>query len=299
MSISTSRAANLVPLAAILITVFMWAAAYPAIAIALKGFGPLGLAAIRYLVAALVLAALAVVVPPGLPQRRDVPRIAGAGLLGIIAYNILLNLGQTGVGAGTAGLLVNVNPIIAALLGSLFLGDRLRMIGWVGIAISFAGAALIAISRSGSGLTLNWSAGLVLLAAFCLAAMFVVQKPLLAHYRPLPLTMWIIWLGTLPLLVFLPEGFESVAHAPAAAIGAALFLGFGPAALAYVAWSYALAHYPVSRASSFLYLAAPLILLMAYLTLGEIPNLSTVAGGALTLAGVIIVGRFGKVQAAK
>lgn len=288
-----NRLARLGPLAGIITTVFMWAAAYPAIGLALTGFTPFGLAAVRYLIAALALAALALVAPPGLPPRQDLWRIVGAGALGISAYNLLLNLGQTTVSAGTAGLLVNINPIIAALLGYVFLADRLSGIG---IAVSFAGATTIAVSRSQGALTFSWGAGLVLLAAFCLAAMFVVQKPLLARYRPLQVAMWIIWSGTLLLLPFLPLGLVSLPKASAPAVGAAIFLGLGPAALAYVAWSYALAHYPVSRASSFLYLVAPLVLLLAYFSLGEVPTFITLVGGVLTLAGVFIVNSFGKAR---
>lgn len=289
-----SRPVHLAPLAGIIVTVFMWAAAYPAIGLALAGFTPFGLAAIRYLVAASALAALALAAPPGLPLRQDLWRIFSAGALGITAYNLLINFSQTMVSAGTAGLLVNINPVIAALLGYFFLGDRLRLIGWIGIAISFAGAATIAVSRFEGALTFNWGAGLVLLAAFCLAAMFIVQKPLLARYRPLSLAMWIVWSGSLLLLPFLPSGLASIPDASASAVGAAIFLGIGPGALGYVAWSYALAHYPVSRASSYLYLVAPLVLLLAYLSLGEIPTLVTIAGGLLTLAGVFIVNSFGK-----
>ncbi len=282
------------PIVAVAVTIFMWAASYPAIALALTGFTPVGLAAVRYLVAAIALVAVALVARPGLPERRDMVRVVGAGALGITFYNLLLNAGQTSVSAGTAGLLVNINPIIAALLGSLFLGDRLRAIGWLGIIISFAGAATIALSRSSGGLTVNGGAGLVLLAAFCLAGMFVVQKPLLSRYRPLSVAMWIIWSGSLLLLPFLPSGIASLATAPPSATAAAIFLGIGPAALAYAAWSYALAHFPVSRASSFLYLVAPLVLLLAYLLLGEIPSPVMVLGGALTLTGVFIVNYFGK-----
>jgi drug/metabolite transporter (DMT)-like permease len=282
------------PIAAALIIVLMWAAAFPAIAIALRGFSPAPLAAVRFLAASLALLVIARLFRIGLPDREDLPRLAAVGLVGITAYNLLLNLGQTTVSAGVTVLLININPIFAAILARFLLGERLKAMGWAGVLVAFAGAALIALSRSGWSLEIEPGALYIVAAAICFALQWVLQKPLLARYRPLAVAIWVIWCGTALLLPFLPIGLRQLSAAPLDAVAATVFLALGPAALAYVVWAYTLAHFPVGRATSFLYLVPPVSLLIAWLLLGEIPGLWTLVGGALTLSGVIIVNTLGR-----
>lgn len=284
-------------LLAVLGTVVLWASAYPAIAIALTGFSPAPLAAVRFLFAALALLGIAAFSGFRVPAREDVPRIVLIGGIGIAVYNLLLNTGQTTVNAGTAGLLININPVLAALLARVFLKERLRPLGWLGIGIAFTGAALIATNRNGGGFSLSWGSLYILAAALCFAVQWVLQKPLLSRYPPLAVATWVIWSGTVLLLPFLPASVSALRQAPSQAVLAALYLGLAPAALAYAIWAYALANYSVTRATSFLYLVAPVTLLLAYLTLGEIPGPLTFVGGALALTGVVIVNRFGRASA--
>jgi hypothetical protein len=65
-------------------------------------------------------------------------------------------------------------------------------------------------------------------------------------------------------------------------------------AIGYVSWAYALAHIPASRAASFLYLVPLLALGIAWVWLGELPPLLALPGGALVLAGVMVVNARGR-----
>ena len=282
------------PVGAALLTVVLWAASFPAIAVALRGFDPAPLAALRFVGASAALLVIARMADIGLPRPSDLPRIAATGVVGIAAYNLLLNLGQTTVSAGTTVLLINTNPILTAILARFLLGERLRPAGWLGILMAFAGAALIALSRSGWSFEVEWGTVYLLAAALCFALQWVLQKPLLARHRPLAVATWVIWAGTFLLLPFAPAGLRQLAAASADAIAATVFLALGPAALAYAAWGYAVAHFALGRAASFLYLVPPVSLLIAYALLGEVPGLWTLAGGVLTLSGVIVVNTLGR-----
>ena len=59
-----------------------------------------------------------------LPPRADVPRLVLCGALWLGAYNVLLNAAEQRVDAGTAAMLVNVGPILIALLAGLLLHER-------------------------------------------------------------------------------------------------------------------------------------------------------------------------------
>jgi drug/metabolite transporter (DMT)-like permease len=288
-----ARAARWQTPLALATTIVLWASAFVGIRAALPAYSPLHLAALRFLVAALAIGIIALAMRVRLPARADLGRIALCGLLGIAGYNIALNMGELEVSAGVASLLVNTGPVWTALLAQLLLGERLRPAGWLGIGIAFSGAAIIALG-GGAQLGLSRGALLVLLAAVLLSLYSVVQKPLLKRYRPVEVTTYSILAGALMLLPFAGGLPEVVAAAPLAPTLAAIFLGVGPAALAYVAWSVVLSHMPAGRAAAFLYLVPPVVIAMAWLWLGELPSLAALGGGALALAGVSVVARWGK-----
>jgi len=271
-------------------TIILWASAFVGIRAALPAYGPLHLAVLRFLVATVVLGAGAYMLGVRLPERRDLPRIVLSGLLGVTGYNLALNTGELEVGAGVASLLVNTGPIWTALLAQLLLGERLPAAGWIGIGLGFAGAGTIALG-SGSAFGLSRGALLVLLAAVQLSLYSVVQKPLLARYRPVEATTYAILTGGLGLLPFAWGLPATILSAPLAATAAVIFLGVGPAALAYVAWAAVLARLPAGRAASFLYLVPPTALLVAWLWLGELPGPAALGGGAIALGGVALVAR--------
>ncbi len=273
------------PYFAVALTVILWSSAFPAIRAALAGFGPAELAAGRYLVASAAFAVYGLVTRMTLPPRRDWPRILLVGALGIAAYNLLLNAGEVTVAAGTAAFIINTVPIFTALLSTVFLGERLRPWGWAGIAVSFGGVAVIALGQRG-GLQLDRGTLLLLAAALAQAGQFVLQKPLSARYPALPLTACVVWSGTMFLLPFTPT---DPGTAPAGALVALLYLGLFPAAVAYAAWSHALAHIQVGRATAFLYLTPPLAIAIAMAWPGEMPDASALIGGAIAIAGVVLM----------
>src|SRR5262249_22794739 len=186
-----ARMLDLRTILALACTIILWAAAFVGIRAGLAGYSPAHLALLRFLVASLGLGIFAAATGMRLPGRRDLPGIALAGLIGITLYNLALNTGERSVSAGAASLLVNTAPIWTAALSTAFLGERLRLWGWFGMALSFVGAATIALGERG-GLGLNWGAGMVLLAALAQSVYFVLQKPHLATYRPVEFATYAI-----------------------------------------------------------------------------------------------------------
>src|SRR4051794_20086408 len=126
-------------LAAAGVTVVCWASAFVSIRSAGSAYSPGALALGRLLTGAAVLGVFALVRRVGWPVRAAWPGIGVSGVLWFAAYMVLLNAGERNVDAGTAALVVNVGPVLIALLGGWLLGEGLPRRLLAGIVVSFAG----------------------------------------------------------------------------------------------------------------------------------------------------------------
>ena len=277
-------------LAALGLTILLWASAFAGIRAGLEFYGPGQVALLRFLVASAALALYAVVWRMRMPERRDLPAVALSGLLAFAVYHVALNYGEVTVSAGSASLLVATAPIFTTLFAAMFLEENIGRAGLLGMGVSFSGAALISASEGG-GLSLDPGAALVLLAAVSTAAAFVASKPYLAKYTALEFTTYAIWAGTLFTLVYLPSLPAQVSAAPLETTLVMVYLGLFPTAVAYVAYAHVLSRLPASRTASFLYLVPAAAFLIAWAWLGETPSVLSAIGGVLTLGGVLLVNR--------
>jgi drug/metabolite transporter (DMT)-like permease/GNAT superfamily N-acetyltransferase len=278
-------------IAAAIATLVVWSSAFSGISIVVGpggGYGPGAAALLRFLVASATMGVLAVATRMRLPRRADLPRIAIAAIFGITLYHLGFTFGETRVSAGAAGLIIATGPIWTALLAVTFLNERFNGWGWAGVALAFCGAAAIAFGEGG-GIRFEPMALLIMLASFSTAIYFVLGKKPLRTYSPLEFTSYVIWIGVLPMLFFLPDLVRQLPAAPPSSTLIIVFLGVFPGALAYGLWSYALARMPASTTASFLYAQPVLVMFVAWLWQHAVPGPVTLMGGALALAGVILV----------
>jgi drug/metabolite transporter (DMT)-like permease len=273
---------------AIGVTVLCWASAFVSIRHAGEHLDPGPLTLGRAAVAAIVLLAVWAVRREGLPGRRAWPGIVTSGILWFGVYMIALNWGEQLVDAGTAALIVNIGPILIALLGGWLLKEGFPPRLFLGIAVSFAGVAVVSLSMSRDGAASVAGVLLCLVSAVTYAVSVVVQKPTLRHCSSLQFTAFGNAIAAVLCLPFAPLLFSQLESAPTSATLHVLYLGLFPTALAFLTWGYALRYTTAGKMGATTYVVPAIVVGMSWLFLGEIPTLLTLAGGALALVGVAV-----------
>lgn len=269
-------------------TVFLWASAFVAIRSAGEHYSPGALALGRLFAGSVVLVALLLLRREGWPPRGAWPGIVASGVLWFGVYMVALNWGEQEVDAGTAAMVVNVGPVLIALLSGWLLREGFKPRVLAGIGVSFAGAVVVGASMTGEGRASVLGVVLCVVAAVGYAIGVVSQKPALRHGSALQVTTFGCLVGTVVCLPFTGQLLSEVNTAPPAATLNVLYLGVFPTALAFMTWAYALARTSAAQMGATTYVVPVVVIAMSWLVLGEVPGWLTFAGGALCLAGVAV-----------
>jgi drug/metabolite transporter (DMT)-like permease len=267
----------------------IWGSSFFLIAVALRGFDPLPLAAGRVGFAALALGLALVAAGVRLPSdRRSWGWCGGLGVVGLALPFTLLAVGQQHVPSGVAAICVASVPLLVLALSRLVFGDPVGPRRWAGFAIGLAGIGWLAGPEAVAGLAggglLGLAACLGASACYACGAMIVRAMPAIA---PLPATAAAHIVAA---AVLLPFGLGDLpATWPAAAPVAALVaLGVVQTGLAQV-----LRYVAIKRAGPvFVSLVGYLIPIWAGVLgvalLGEAVSLQNVAAYGLILSGILI-----------
>lgn len=294
--VPASRVAVL-PAAAVLVTVVLWASAFVAIRDVGHQLSPGALTLGRLLVGSVVLGLLMLTRRRPLPLRRQWPRLLLCGLLWFGVYNVALNAAERRIDAGTASMLVNVGPVLVAVLAGVLLGEGFPRRLLIGTAVSLVGVVVIGFATSHAAGADAIGVLLCLLAAAAYSIAMVAQKPLLSEVPALQVTWLCCTIGAVVCLPFAPTLVRELDGADASAWGWVLYLGALPTALAFTTWAYALARTSAGRLGATTYLVPPVAIGLSWAFLGETPALLAVLGGLLCIAGVYVTRRAPRVVA--
>jgi len=282
-----------------LLVTLLWGSSFVLTKIALTELGPLSIAFYRWLIAG---AAFALVLPAqkALPVawaalRQDLGHFALLGAVGISAFYALQNLALRLTTAVNVGLLINFTTIFIAVLGVLWLRERLQPSAFAGIIVSFAGAVLVSMPDGGLRLEDGYLLGdaLTLLAGLSAAIYTIHGKQLVARYSPTVVTALAIGFGAAFLLPL--AAWEGMAIPRTWQVYATLLtLGLGSGALANLWWWHILKRVDAARAGTFLLVVPVVSTLLAVFALKEtMPGLAPL-GALLVLVGVYLTQRDGR-----
>ncbi len=273
--------------------ILCWAYSPIGVHLGLHSYSPGQLALLRFLIASLFMAGVALVLGIGRPRWRDVPWLLVLGFFGVFLHHTALNYGQQWVTAAASSVLAQSAPLFSVLIAFLVLKERVSVWRWVCVSLGLVGVGVVICGDRGIG-EIDPRGVLILLAALSWSVYFALQKHYAHRYSPLTMACYMVWAGTLMLCVNLPGLPAAVLRAPLTENLAVLVLGIFPSALAYLAWGYVLKHVEVSRASVAMYLIPPVAMLMAATLLGEQVTPWVVLGALIVLASVAAISLEGR-----
>ncbi|MET1016643.1 MAG: DMT family transporter [Leifsonia flava] len=276
-------------LVAIAVTVLAWASAFVVIRAVGAHFSPGALTLGRLLVGSIVLGIVLLARRGWVrPSARDWLLLIGCGISWFAVYNIALNAAELELDAGTTAMLVNVGPILIAVLAGTVLREGIPpwLVG--GAVVSLVGVVLISIGSQGVAVGSGWGIALCLLAAVSYAIGVILQKVVLRRLPALQVTWIACTVGAVVCLPFLAQLVGETVAAPATSVWGVVYLGAVPTALAFTTWAYALSRMPAGRLGVTTYLVPPLTIVIAWAFLAEVPAPLQVVGGVVCLVGVAL-----------
>ena len=224
---------------------------------------------------------------------RDLWTFLYMGFFGVMMNQVCFTVGLRYTSVSHAAVIVGMGPIYTLILATLF---KLEMATWrkaMGMAIAFAGIAVLASESGisahspsvlGDAITMTGSVGF---------AMYVVLgKRLAGHYDPLTMTVFSHVAGALivlPVAVYRAHKLGSAEHWRAIAWtgwAAVFYMAIFSSAVAYVFYFWLLRYLEASQLSAFTYLLPVVATILGILWLGEKGSWNQILGGVLALGGV-------------
>lgn len=258
------------------------------------GIPPLAIAALRVSIAATILAAVAVARKTQRVPGRDIARLAGLALLGVVFNQILFLEGLERTTAVNASILIVLIPVftllIAVLLGrETFDGRRLFAVG-----LALAGTlALLRAERFDLANDLILGNVLVVLNCLSYSWYLVLARPVLQRHSSSTVVAWTFLLAAVPMAPLgVPDILAAAPRFTPPVIGALLWIILVSTVFAYGLNNYALRRLHASTVGGFVFLQ-PLFGIGVALALlpGESLEPRAVVAGLAILAGVVLLSR--------
>ncbi|AWD23367.1 EamA family transporter [Fuscovulum blasticum] len=270
----------------------LWSAGFAVAKLAVAHAAPLTVLALRYVLVLVLLLPVALVMRPRFPGARGMADVAVVGFLIQVMYFGLCYLAfKSGVSAGGVAIVVCLQPILVALIAPRLVGERVSALGWLGLGLGLAGAALAILGRSAVQAENLFGLICTVLALIGITAGTLYEKRFGAAHHPVAanLIQYAVGAAFCVPAALLTEN-TAIDWTPGF-VWSMAYLVLGNSLLAMSLLLAMIRAGAVSRVSSLFYLVPALSALFAWPLLGETVPPLTWAGMALAAVGVALVSR--------
>jgi len=272
----------------VVITAVLWASSFTVIKSAYDEFSPLAFAAVRFVAATGgMLLLLPLLRRPLRVARRDLARAAVVGIFHVGLYQLFFSTGLRHTTATNSILIINISPVITALLVRLTGAEPITWRQGAGIGLAMLGT--LTLVQAGGALSGGHLKGdlLTVLAAASYAVTPVMVLPLLRRYATITVMAVGMLFGTMVLVVAaLPELLRQSWSVSTGAWAQLAYAAFGAGTLGYLLWYEGIGRIGPTRVAAYSYLIPVVGVTMAVVVLGEAFTAVHALGAVVTLAGV-------------
>ena len=290
---TAERRKKILPWVSLAIIYVVWGSTYMAIRIVVRELPPLAAAAFRFLVAGVVMAAIAAIADRrhGWPSRRQWADYALVGVLLLAVGNGLVMWSEKRIPSSIAALIVASVPVWLTLFdGFRATGQRWTVRVWTGTLIGLVGVVLVA--RPAGGIDPgHWSSILALQAAtlaWTAGTLYAQSVPRrLPLFTAAAIEMLAGALALVALSTLLGEDVSRFAGASRDAwMGLAYLTVFG-SLVGFTAFAYCINEMPASTVGTYAYVNPVVAVFLGAAFLDERVTSGLLAGGALILVAVL------------
>ena len=296
------KEANILDYTLVLICVAIWAGSFAAMKVAVQEAHPAVVVWFRMIICVPILFIGAKLRETfRLPQKNEIAPLCLMGFQGLFLVLVLQSYAMKTASAATANWIIICSPAFVAILGMIFLKEKMSLFAVAGLFLAAVGVTVVlllgtvknSIGPNGGAVTigdgqilfsaLNWSAFLVMSRKFIsekLDSAFVIFWEMFFAMAASTIHIIILRFDISCAVAFSPQTWISL-----------FFLGAGSSAVSYFFWFHGLSVLPVSKIVVFQFLQPFVGALIAYFLLCEHFTLWLFIGGCLITMGVWMVNK--------
>jgi drug/metabolite transporter (DMT)-like permease len=254
---------------------------------------PLGLVALRAIVATTLFWLVSIFLPKEKVERKDKFYMLTFFLFGVVFNQVFFLLGLDKTTPINASLLMLINPILAIIFGVIILKEKFSGRRLTGVIIGMSGTALLILGNGSFTISKGSFLGdiLILLTAASWALFLVVIKRMTTKYKSLTVMKWVFLFGLFPNLTI---GFNqltdvSFVNLPATIIMAFVYVTVFTTFIGYNMNTYGLKYVSPTVVSTYVYLQ-PVVAVIVSISLGQDTlNTIKIVSAILVFSGVYLV----------
>jgi drug/metabolite transporter (DMT)-like permease len=280
------------PYIALVLSMIFWSFSFVWFKIANRHYDPITIVFIRLCIAAVLLSAY-LWITHGFTgvKKGDRKYFLLLAVFEPFLYFLGESFGLTYVSSTVGSVIISTIPVFAVIFAWVFYREKLKLINYIGVIVSFAGVLIFITNGSGT-LSMNLKGlALLLLAVVSAVGYNMVLHRLASSYNPVSIVNIQNVIGIILFLpIFLITDFRKliatgiVAESFTSIVLLAIFASSG----AFVLFAYSVRHVGIARANVFTNLIPVFTAVFAFLIIGDRLTLRNATGMAIVIAGLFL-----------
>jgi drug/metabolite transporter (DMT)-like permease len=224
-------------------------------------------------------------------KKADYKLILTSSFFSPFCYFLGENFGLMEVSSTIAAVIIATIPVFTPFVAYIFLKERLSILNFIGLFISFAGVIVMLMRKD---LSLDASMKGILLLAFAVVSALgygVSIRKLTLKYSPVTIVTYQNLIGTilfLPLFLYFEVHHIASVDWNAALVTSLICLAVFASTIAFIAFTSSIKYLGISRANIFSNLIPVFTAVFSFLLLSEAFTVGKIAGMLLVITGVVL-----------